>query len=331
MTMHFRQSWPGCTAACLQQDSIEREGQDRHKEAAARFAFALLALPLVGPRGLGPGSNRPSRHFLQFHAAWTSLSNACTGLEAGSRSAPMHQKTPLHHSMSAPVRASLNLQPLLPVAAPTAHNTTSPRSLLRRHTRRLVLASLAAFLVVNAWLASRALYRAWQLRGYEREQAEAVSRTEQVIENAGLAADNAVTAAMDSAAAMSSAASAAKHTANAAGQAAGAAVGVASSVAAGVAAAVRSAAGALNGSAAAKAAPGPRVASANFEGNSTAGGVGAAGATAAAGHPHHQVAELPSLPDTAPTSNDSCAQVLREQGSVRAGLWKCPWRASCAC
>ena len=223
----------------------------------------------------------------------------------------MLQQLPLRSSKSAPV-----VQPLLPVAAAPASPGPRPalhQQLLRRRVRRTMLLGLAAFLLVNCILASRALYRAWQGRGSEREQLE--ERPTEVRRQVVSAADNVVAATMDSAEALKSAA---KHTATAAGQAAGAAIGATVPLAAkaastlGTAAkdAVRMAAGVINGSVAVNKTT-PKVTAANVAASTPA----ANGATTSGPQAKRQARELPAPPTTADASNDSCAQVAGLSGS----------------
>ncbi|EFN51093.1 hypothetical protein CHLNCDRAFT_55340 [Chlorella variabilis] len=218
----------------------------------------------------------------------------------------MLQQLPLRSSKSAPV-----VQPLLPVAAAPASPGPRPalhQQLLRRRVRRTMLLGLAAFLLVNCILASRALYRAWQGRGSEREQLE--ERPTEVRRQVVSAADNVVAATMDSAEALKSAA---KHTATVAGQAAGAAIGATVPLAAkaastlGTAAkdAVRMAAGVINGSVAVNKTT-PKVTAANVAASTPA----ANGATTSGPQAKRQARELPAPPTTADASNDSCAQAL---------------------
>lgn len=182
---------------------------------------------------------------------------------------------------------AVQVQPLLPLAAapasPGPRHAPLHRQPQRKRVRRLLLLALVAFLLGNAC-------RAWlQKRPGDHQPSS------QGLEQAGKAADSAIDAARDSAAALGSAAGAVKHTATAAGQAAGAALNVAGPAATKAAQAVSATAkGAANTAADA------------FTGSQAADETVTTDSKSQAKRPAREV--LP-FPEVAAASSDTCAQV----------------------
>ncbi|KAI3427440.1 hypothetical protein D9Q98_010355 [Chlorella vulgaris] len=183
---------------------------------------------------------------------------------------------------------AVQVQPLLPLAAtpasPGPRHAPLHRQPQRKRVRRLLLLALVAFLLGNAC-------RAWlQKRPGDHQPSS------QGLEQAGKAADSAIDAARDSAAALGSAAGAVKHTATAAGQAAGAALNVAGPAATKAAQAVSATAkGAANTAADA------------FTGSQAADETATTDSKSQAKRPAREV--LP-FPEVAAASSDTCAQAL---------------------
>jgi hypothetical protein len=225
------------------------------------------------------------------------LSSCCAfALVCVSRAWYTAKKANAHHNgqsaemPSTPARSpsvAVQVQPLLPLAAtpasPGPRHAPLHRQPQRKRVRRLLLLALVAFLLGNAC-------RAWlQKRPGDHQPSS------QVVEQAGKAADSAIDAARDSAAALGSAAGAVKHTATAAGQAAGAALNDAGPAATKAAQAV---------SATAKGAA--SMAADAFTGNQAADETATTDSKSKAKRPAREA--LP-FPEVAAASSDTCAQV----------------------
>ncbi|KAL4426018.1 hypothetical protein ABPG75_010034 [Micractinium tetrahymenae] len=216
---------------------------------------------------------------------------------------------------------SPRVEPLLPMASapPPSPGVRQPALLVRRQRlRRLLLASVIAFCLLNAAWAGRTLVRSWRVRGRERQQARGAATSPPVAaarEEAASVADNAVMATMEAAAALSSAAGVVKHGAQAAGQAAGAALSVAVPAAAKATGAAAKAAAAVGSTAAAVGSKAAQVAG-GLMSNSTSqadkkhppAGEGKGDSKQPSKQPA-RIAEL-TPPEVAGASNDSCAQTL---------------------